>query len=261
MLRRLLLNEWVILIAIVLNSIILFLLSFSQLEHSYFLFVLDYGFTIFFLVEIGVKISYFGFKAYMKDPWDRFDFIVIALSLPSLIEPFVPETFDLSFLLILRLFRVSRAFRLMRFIPRLDHLVAGVKRALKSAIFVITGLVIYNFLLAVLSCQLFKVSNPDYFGDPITAGYSIFRVFTIEGWNEIPDAIAKESGFWTGLMVRAFFVGVVLTGGMLGFSIVNAIFVDEMTQDNTNELEKKVEELSGKIDDLMDKIDRRNEES
>jgi voltage-gated sodium channel len=48
-----------------------------------------------------------------------------------------------------------------------------------------------------------------------------------------------------------YFIFVVLSGGILGLSLVNSIFVDAMVSDNNDELEKKIERLELKIDLLL----------
>jgi voltage-gated sodium channel len=109
-----------------------------------------------------------------------------------------------------------------------------------------------------LTATLFyRELSPEQFGNPARSFYSIFRLFTIEGWHEFPASLAAAglsdaSLVWT----RLFFMAGVLICGMLGFSLANAVFIDEMTMDNTNLLESKVDELSGRLASLEGKIDR-----
>ena len=56
--------------------------------------------------------------------------------------------------------------------------------------------------------------------------------------------------------IHAYFVLIVLSGGIFGFSIVNAIFVDEMMKDNNDDLEAKVDELNRKMDRILKERDR-----
>lgn len=258
-LGKIFLNEWVILSMIVVNSLLLFLISFDDFPGIQILHYLDFTLTLFFTFEILYKLKYYGIKKYFKEGWHTFDFVVVFISLPSLVEIFLVDNPGISFLLLFRLLRVTRAFRLMRFVPNIDRLLSGLKRAFKASAFVFLGLGIYNFLLAVLTCQLFREIDPTHFGNPLLAYYSVFRIFTVEGWNDIPDAIAATSTFWTGMFTRLYFVLVVLTGGIIGFSIVNAIFVDEMTFDNTEEVEARVEELHKKVDRLTELLEKQQE--
>ena len=80
----------------------------------------------------------------------------------------------------------------------------------------------------VVAQILFASDAPELFGDPLRACYSMFRIFTIEGWHEIPDAIGRNaSAEWTAF-ARVYFGVAVLVGGILGLSLGNAVFVDQM---------------------------------
>jgi hypothetical protein len=56
--------------------------------------------------------------------------------------------------------------------------------------------------------------------------------------------------------VRLFFVAAVFIGGILGLSLANAVFVDEMMMDNTADLERKVEALTDEIRALRDELSK-----
>ncbi|MEM9341335.1 MAG: ion transporter [Bacteroidota bacterium] len=237
---------------IVLNSVVLFLLGFPGLKGSLILERVDHVFTIYFILEAFTKIKTFGWKGYVKNPWNRFDFFLVIISFPSLFE--LSHLFpDVSFLLVFRLLRLLRILRFLRFIPNIKSMFAGISRAFRASMFVLIVLLIYNVLLAVLSNFLFSHISPDYFGNPLVSLYSIFQIFTIEGWNDITHdlIIGVAESSWMEGFIRFYFVIVVLTGGIFGFSIVNAIFVDEMVRDNNDDLEQKVDELNRKIDLLM----------
>ena len=67
---------------------------------------------------------------------------------------------------------------------------------------------------------------PDCFGTPGLALYSTFRMFTIEGWYEIPDMIAKNASEAMAVFARIYFALELFIGGILGMSLINSIFVD-----------------------------------
>ena len=102
---------------------------------------------------------------------------------------------------------------------------------------------------------MFGKAVPEYFGDPLISIYSLFKVFTVEGWFEIPDKLA-ERGISGGIvvLVRCYFIIAVIVGGILGLSLANAIFVDEMTADNTYRLEGMVENLQEQVNDIQTSI-------
>ncbi|MFY0600651.1 MAG: ion transporter [Cyclobacteriaceae bacterium] len=246
-------NEWLIVSAILLNSVLIFLMGFEGFHEDPFMSLLDHLFTLFFILEIIVKVAFNGWRQYINVAWNKFDFILVAISIPSLFE-LVIHIPDISYLLVFRLLRVLRILRFMRFIPNISQMIAGIVRAFRASIFVFVAIFIYNILLAVLSSYLFKNSAPEFFSNPVISLYSVFQVFTLEGWNEIPSAIISnmDPESWKVPLTRLFFVFVVLTGGIFGMSIVNAIFVDEMVRDNNDDLQIQIEELSKKIDVLIE---------
>lgn len=243
--------------AIILNSMIIFALYFPSLEHHPVLEGIDHLFILLFLVEALVKISTFGWKEYWSNNWNRFDFIIVIGSLPTILTGFLPVP-DTSLLIVLRLFRLLRLVRFLRFIPDMGKILTGLGRALKASVFVILALFFLNILLSLITCQLYGKIAPEYFGNPLVSAYSIFQLFTVEGWNEIASVTADKMSTPTLIgFTRFYFVIVVLLGGIFGMSLANAVFVDEMTMDNNDELERKIDRLQADIVELKKLIQNR----
>lgn len=251
-LKSIFLTESVVAAVIIGNSLLLFAMGYDQVNQETLIHTIDHAFTIFFIIEVLVKVREYGWKGYITNAGNKFDFILVAISAPSLLEIFITVP-DISYLLVFRLLRVIRILRFMRFIPNLAKMLQGIRRAFRASIFIIAALFIYNVLLGILSNHIFKTYSPELFGNPLLSLYSVFTIFTVEGWHEVPDAIAQGAGPDTLIasFARLYFLIIVLTGGILGFSLVNAIFVDEMTMDNNQELENKVDELNRKVDELL----------
>jgi voltage-gated sodium channel len=209
--------------------------------------------TLIFLFELITKINSYGLKRFLKSNWNVFDAILIVLALPSLyLWIFNGNTSQLDYLLVLRISRIFKFFRIVRFFPNIDHLVLGVQRALKASVIVLLGFLIYNFVISVLSCFLYRNIAPDYFANPLISFYTVFKIFTVEGWYEIPDYISKNSSETIGFLTKVYFIIILITGGIFGLSLVNSIFVDAMVSDNNDKLEQKIESLEKKIDKLID---------
>jgi voltage-gated sodium channel len=98
---------------------------------------------------------------------------------------------------------------------------------------------------------MFRELAPEYFKDPLLALYSIFKVFTVEGWFEIPDTIAARASETVAFFVRIYFIIILFFGGIFGLSLVNSIFVDSMISDNNDEIERKLVEMDKKIERLL----------
>jgi voltage-gated sodium channel len=177
------------------------------------------------------------------------------LSIPAFITfIFDISLLDVSFLLVFRILRVFKTFRFFKFIPNVGELLQGVQRALKASVFVLISFVIYIFVIGILSFYLFKNSGSGYYADPMIALYSTFKIFTIEGWFEIPEQIIAGYSESTTFFIYLYFIFVVLTGGIFGLSIVNSIFVDSMISDNNDGIEKKIDSLDHKVTEIIAKL-------
>ena len=59
------------------------------------------------------------------------------------------------------------------------------------------------------------------------------------------------------VVARLYFVVAVTIGGLLGISLANAVFVDEMTLDNNRDLEKKLDALTEEMAALRQELRQR----
>jgi voltage-gated sodium channel len=255
MFKNLILNEKFILFIILLNSLVIFIQGFSiESNLLKILEISDQFFTFIFIIELFIKLKSYGRKNYFNNGWNIFDFVLVVIAVPSFIAIFIPHNLiDLDFLLIFRTFRVFKFFRFIRFVPKIDKLINGIYRAAKSSILIIIGFFVFNFIISLISCFMFKDLSPEYFADPLISFYSIFKIFTVEGWYEIPDSIVSDNdSIFISIFTRLYFITILLFGGIFGLSLVNSIFVDSMISDNNDELEEKVDSLEKKINTLID---------
>jgi voltage-gated sodium channel len=242
---KLLTNDKFILFLIFVNSIVIFINGFD-IPSLYWLSGVDNLITKIFLLEAIYKIWKFGFKSYINDPWNLFDFLIVMISFPSI---FLPHLDKLGPLLVLRIGRVFKIFRFFKFIPNIEKLIKGVRSAMRASIFVLISFTLYIFIVGILSHSLFS-PHPLY-SDPITSIYTTVKVFSVEGWYDFPEEIIGDGENQTkNFLIRGYFVLLLLTGGIFGLSIVNSIFVNSMMETN----EDRIGEISKKIDKLVDAL-------
>ena len=245
-----LVTEPLVLTVIGLNGLVLVLAGFPAVRETtgQWLGWVDYGCLLYFLFEAIIKIRRDTFAGYWSRGWNKMDFFIVIGSSPLLLQPFIAG--DVGFFSIILVGRFLRLLRIMYFVPNSEQIWAGIIRALKASAAVFLTLAVLNMVLAMGANTLFGELAPQYFGDPVKSAYSLFKVFTIEGWYEIPDALAA-SGLDSGtvMLVRGYFVLAVLVGGILGLSLANAVFVDEMTADNNDRLEQMVSDLREELAD------------
>lgn len=208
---------------------------------------IDFICVSYFIIEAVLKIHRDSWKDYIESGWNRFDFFLVIFSMPVLLESFM-EIHNFEFFMVLRLGRLFRLFRVLKFIPNLNHLTTGIIRAVKASFAVLLAIVLINVIFALGGTIFFGNIVPEYFGNPFISVYSTFKVFTVEGWYEIPDLIAENTeSYFLAVWARIYFISAVLIGGLLGLSLANAIFIDEMTADNNKMLEEKIDNLSNEI--------------
>jgi len=249
--RKIFLNEHIILCVILLNAAIIF--AQESGVNSLALSIADLVCTLVFIIEMVVKHIEYGVRGYWRDGWNRLDGVLVLLSLPSVVAFFVPAGMigNLSVLLVLRMLRVLRFFRIIHVFPNFSTIAKNFGKAMRDSYGVFAGFIVLILIVALVSCALFRDSAPEYFATPIDSIYAIFRICTGEGWNEIPDTIAEDSSIVTARWVRLYFSILLVLCSIIGLSLVNSIFVDAMVSDNNDDLEKQVKELNDKIDQLL----------
>ena len=257
-LKKIFLNEHLMLGVILVNSVAIFLQE-SGYNPTYIK-VIDIVCTALFIVEMAVKQHEYGIRGYWRDGWNRFDGILVILSIPAMVSYFAPDMLDFSRLLILRLLRVFRFFRVIHFFPNFSTIIRNVRLAIRQSFSVFVGFFVLIVVAGMINCTIFGNISPEYFGTPLDSIYSVFRICTVEGWYEIPDSIGAVVGReWTHL-IRLYFGSLLFAGGIIGLSIVNSIFVDAMVSDNNDEVLRSIKSLQDTIDELQKKLEDNKKE-
>ncbi len=252
---KLLLNDAFILGIILLNAVVIFISGFGIAEKP--LDIVEALFTLIFVFEIGLKIRTYGAPGYFAEHWNKFDFIVVLLSLPSLAIPFGGGQFlGTNIFMTLRIFRVFKSFRMIKYLPNANSFVVSVQRALQTSYIIFIGFFVLIFITALISGAFFREVAPQYFGNPMRSLYTIFQLFSVEGWYEIPNAIAQESSPTAAFFAKLYFSGLLMVGGIMGLSLVNSIFVDAMVSDNNDDLEAEIKKLTQQVHSLEQKLDQ-----
>lgn len=124
-----------------------------------------------FVVEIALRL-YVHRLTYFRDPWNVFDFAVVAIAL-------VPATGPLA---VLRALRILRVLRLITLVPGMKRVVGGLLSALPGLGSVVAIIGIIFYVAAVIATELFADDFPLLFGDLGKSAFTLFQVMTLEGW-------------------------------------------------------------------------------
>jgi voltage-gated sodium channel len=199
-----------------------------------------------FVVEIVVKMAAEGKKPwrYFLDPWNVFDFIIVAAC-------FLP--FEGNAVTVLRLLRLLRVLKLVKALPKLQILVGALLKSIPSMVYVSVLLFLLFYVYAVAAVFLFGENDPLHFENLEIAMLSLFRVVTLEDWTDVmyinmygcdrygygPDSVVMcGSPKAQPLLSALFFVSFVLTGTMIILNLFIGVIMSGMdeAQAEANEL-------------------------
>lgn len=131
-----------------------------------------------FIIEIIVKMGAEGRRPwrYFLDPWNVFDFLIVAVC-------FMP--LDTQYVAVLRLARLLRVLKLVRALPKLQILVNALLKSIPSMGYVALLLGLLFYVYSVAAVFLFGANDPIHFNDLPIAMLSLFRVVTGEDWTDV----------------------------------------------------------------------------
>lgn len=140
--------------------------------------LLDIGITIFFLVEIIIRmIAEQSLKRFFSKAWNVFDFLIVTASL-------IPVE-DSEAALLGRLLRIFRVLRLVSIIPELRVLLNAFVTAIPRMGYVSLLMFIIFYIYAAIGSMFFHQINPELWGNITIAMLTLFRVATFEDWTDV----------------------------------------------------------------------------
>lgn len=82
---------------------------------------------------------------------------------------------------------------------------------------------------------------------------------TLEGWYDVPDAIAVGTASIIGKLSRVYFCIQISIGGILGLSFINSVFVDAMVEDNNDDVKVQLTTIENKLRELTELLEQKEE--
>jgi voltage-gated sodium channel len=245
-------NDKNIFYIILANVAVIYLHSF-EFFHTYFQIFdfVDIAFTVYFTVEIGYKISLqekssfkSRFKEYLSDNWNKIDFFSVVLAIPSLGVLIIEDLEIFAGFTVLRSLRVFKFLRIIEYIPEGKRISKQLFQALRAIFFIIFAFVIYSTIISLISVSLFKSSAPYYFSNAFDSFFTIFKIFSGDGFSDVVAEIEANSSLQFIYFTKFYFVFIVFTGSILGLSLINSIFIDQMNQIAEKNDEQELSEIA-----------------
>jgi voltage-gated sodium channel len=266
-------NEKLIFLLIIINILVIYFHSFDFFEPYFYIFdIVDIALTLFFSIEIiySIFIVHNRFSVYFKNNWNKLDFIAIILSLPSVLIFFDSDFEMLTGFIALRTLRIFKTLRIIEFIPGGKKISKKIFGAFKGVAFILFTFVVFTTVISLVSVGLFKQVAPDYFQNAFDSFYTIFKIFSGDGFSDVVSQIQANSNTATTVFAKLYFVLIVFSGSILGLSLINSVFINEMTTivdevDENNdksidELKLQITQLNNKQDVIMEKLNKLMEE-
>jgi len=210
------------------------------LKHRQLLSFIDKFIVFCFTVEIIIKILAMGKRPweYFADPWNVFDFMIVAVCL-------IPNI-DTHFVVVLRIVRVLRILRMITFLPKLRLLIGALLKSIPSMGYVIMLLTLLFYIYAILGVFLFGATDPMHFGDLIHTIVTLFKVLTLEGWTDIMNihiyGSAEGAQNIISLWPFFYFASFILIGAMIIMNLFIGVIMNSM-QESQNEMIEEIQEV------------------
>jgi len=193
---------------------------------------LNYFFAFAFTVEAAVKWYALGRIVYLKNNWNRFDVVIVTLTLISLCLEWGKVSMPVDPTL-LRVGRICRVFRLMKSSKSVQAITQTIFLSLPSLGNVGMVLTLIFFIFAVAGMQIFGgMPKGDFITDHCNFDrffitlVTLFRCATGESWNGLMHDAQKENS----ALSIFFFVFFQLVASYVMLNLFVAIILDQMSE-------------------------------
>ena len=238
-----------IIIVIALNAILLGIETFGAVmeRHGDTLRLLNSVFLTIFVAELVIRILAYGRAPhrFFRSGWNVFDFVIIA----ALFVPGVRENAAL-----LRILRLLRVARLLKYLPDVQILIRGATRAIRPAtgLGVLTGLLV--FLYGMIGWTLFADLDPTAWGNIGRSMLSLFSILTLEGWTTTFALVFEQKPLESVL----FFLSFILLGTFVVLNLLLGIMIgslEEVRQEERIRQGGDTADIEARIQDLREALD------
>jgi len=219
---------------------------------------LDWGITLFFLVEILVRFAAEGsVRRFFSKGWNVFDFIIVTASLLPMQESDVA--------LLGRLIRVFRVLRLISLIPELRVLIAAFLMALPRMGYVSLLMFIIFYIYAAAGSLFFEGINPDLWSNISIAMLTLFRVATFEDWTDVMyETMDTYPLSWIYYISFIFIVAFVFLNMMIGIVLETlqrehekfSVDTGEGAASEVHRIDERTQEMADRLLRLEEKLDK-----
>jgi voltage-gated sodium channel len=237
--------EGVVIAIIVVSALVIGAKTYEETSRfEQWLMYLDVGVTVFFLVEILIRMAAErDLRSFFKRGWNVFDFVIVTASL-------IPMD-DSEMVLLARLLRIFRVLRLVSMIPELQVLLVALVKSIPRMGYVALLMFIIFYIYAAFGSFLFAEVDEFLWGNIATAMLTLFRIATFEDWTDVMYATQEVYAWsWIYYLTFIFLTAFIFLNMMIG------IVLDVMQKESDKQALENGEGDTAELHNMHDDIRR-----
>ena len=167
-------------------------------EYTVYLDLFDYAITIFFLIEIIIRmISERSLVKFFSDGWNIFDFLIV---------------------------RIIRVLRIITVVPAFRHIIDSLVKTIPRVGFIALLMFIFMYVWGAIGTMFFGKVDPENWGNIGLALITLVQVATYDDWANIMAQVIDVYPYaWI------FFVSFIIINAVILLNMVIGVIVDVMT--------------------------------
>ncbi|EEH58460.1 voltage-gated ion channel superfamily [Micromonas pusilla CCMP1545] len=200
---------------------------------------INYTLYGYFVIEMLIKLTGFGWRRYVADRMNVFDAFVVFVSTIEIVISLASGNDPDGYLTVLRTFRLLRIFKLARSWKALNVIITTMFNSIASISFLSLILMLFMFIFALLGMQVYgyefvNCDKSDYsrhnFDNIYWSFITIFQMLTGENWNEVMYDGMRQVSAWASV----YFIGIVVLGNYIILNLFLAILLDNFAEEAEN---------------------------
>jgi voltage-gated sodium channel len=188
----------------------------AQRELGDLIFMIDYVVTIYFIVEIVIRILAEPKPThFFRSGWNLFDFVIVVITVIPLEQT--------DFAAVARMMRIFRVLRLFTARPELKKIIDMLINAIPAIVDIVILMFIIFYIYAIVGSFLFQELPSGLWDNFLMAMLTLFRVLTFEDWTDVMyEAMEVYPWAWV------YFVSFVIIAAFVFFNLFVAVIIGEM---------------------------------
>lgn len=201
-------------------------------DYVFLLQVFDYSITIFFTIEILIRIfAERSLVNFFKEGWNLFDFLIVSISL-------IPIGGAES-VFVARLLRIVRILRIITVVPAFRHIIDSLIKTIPRVGFIALLMFIFIYIWGAIGTLFFDEINPERWGNIGVAMLTLVQVATYDDWAAVMREVTVVYP-----IAWIYFISFIIVNAVVLLNMVIGVIVDVMTKESLESFKVEKEKIS-----------------